>query len=166
MCTGNICRSPIAERLAAAYGARLAIPQFRASSAGTRALTGHVIHPNAACVLEELGGDASDFAARQLTSRIASAADLVITMTAVHRDAVLHLAPGQLHRTFTLSEASRLASECKPDKVADLDAFRPHLDPREAQDIPDPFGHSRQTFAAVGHQIADLMLPILKLCRR
>jgi protein-tyrosine phosphatase len=142
------------------------MPDFRASSAGTRAVIAHPIHPDAAGVLEKLGGDASDFAARQLTSRVVSDADLVLTMTRAHRDAVLELAPRQLRRTFTLSEASRLASECNPQNVADLAALRPHWAAHELQEIPDPIGQSPQFFATVGHQIADLLPPILELCRR
>jgi protein-tyrosine phosphatase len=166
VCTGNICRSPIAERLAAAYATRFEVPDFTASSAGTRAVINHPIHPDAALVLEKLGGDASNFAARQLTSRIASDADLVLTMTRTHRDAVLELAPRQLHRTFTLSEAARLASECNAQTVAELSALRPQVAARDLSDIPDPLGQSTDFFAAVGSQIADLLPPILELCRR
>jgi protein-tyrosine phosphatase len=87
-------------------------------------------------------------------------------MTRAHRDAVLELAPRQLHRTFTLSEAARLASECNARNVADLAALRPQLAARELSDIPDPLGRSTEFFAMVGSQIADLLLPILELCRR
>jgi protein-tyrosine phosphatase len=124
----------------------------------------HPIHPDAALVLETLG--ASNFAARQLTSRIASDADLVLAMTRAHRDAVLELAPRQLHRTFTLSEAARLVSECHAQTVADLAALRPQLAARELSDIPDPLGESTDFFATVGSQIAKLLPPILELCRR
>jgi protein-tyrosine phosphatase len=126
----------------------------------------HPIHDDAALVLEKLGGDVSNFAARQLTSRIASDADLVLTMTRAHRDSVLELAPHKLHRTFTLSEAARLASECNAQTVADLAEFRPHLAAHELADIHDPIGQSRELFATVGSQIADLLPPILEFCRR
>jgi protein-tyrosine phosphatase len=125
----------------------------------------HPIHPDAARMLEELGGDASNFAARQLTSRIASDADLVLTMTTGHRERVLELAPRQLHKTFALSEASRLASECNAHTIADLAALRPHLAASELQDVPDPIGQSTDFFAMVGSQIADFLSPILELCR-
>ncbi|RDH77703.1 low molecular weight phosphatase family protein [Mycolicibacterium moriokaense] len=166
VCTGNICRSPTAERLAAAYGARLQISNFRTSSAGTRAVVGHSIHHDAALVLEGLDGNASNFVARQLTSRIASDADLILAMTRAHRDAVLELAPRQLHRSFTLSEAARLASEGNARNVADLAALRPHFASSELSDIPDPVGQSAEFFAMVGAQIADLLMPILELCQR
>jgi protein-tyrosine phosphatase len=165
VCTGNICRSPTAERLAAAYAGRLQVPDFRASSAGTRALIAHPIQCEAAVVLENLGGDTSNFTARQLTSQIASDADLVLTMTRAHRDTVLELAPRQLHRTFTLSEAARLASEFSPRSVADLAALRPQLAGQKLADIPDPIGQSAEVFATVGSQIADLLPPILELWR-
>jgi protein-tyrosine phosphatase len=125
----------------------------------------HPIHPDAALVLETLGGDASNFAARQLTSRIASDADLVLTMTRTHRDAVLELAPRQLHKTFTLSEAARLASECNAQTVADLATLRPQLAAHKLSDIPDPLGQSTDFFATVGSQIADRLPPILDLWR-
>jgi protein-tyrosine phosphatase len=143
----------------------LNVPNFRASSAGTRAVIAHPIHHEAALVLGELGGDASGFAARQLTPKLASDADLVLTMTRAHRDAVLAHAPRQLHRTFTLSEAARLASDYNARNVADLAALRPQLTTDELVDIPDPIGRSRETFAVIGSQIADLLPPILELCR-
>ncbi|WP_197040239.1 low molecular weight phosphatase family protein [Mycobacterium sp. URHB0044] len=165
VCTGNICRSPTAERLATAYSARLNAGNFTASSAGTRAVIAHPIHHEAALILGELGGDASGFAARQLTAKIASDADLVLTMTRAHRDAVLEHAPRQLHRTFTLSEAARLVTDYNARNVADLAALRTQLVAGELVDIPDPIGRSRESFAMVGSQIADLLPPILELCR-
>ncbi|MBJ7336732.1 low molecular weight phosphatase family protein, partial [Mycolicibacterium sp.] len=151
VCTGNICRSPTAERLATALGAQL--PEFRASSAGTRAVIGHPIHDQAASVLEQLGGDAANFQARQINSRIASDADLVLTMTRAHRDTVLQLAPRQLHRTFTLSEAAYLSTRHEAQDVAALAPLRPLVDKHEVFDIADPIGHGPDVFATVGHRI-------------
>jgi protein-tyrosine phosphatase len=165
ICTVNICLSPTAERLAIAYGARNHFQDFKASSAGTHALKGRPIEPYAARALEKLGGDTSHFAARQFTPTIAGDADLVLTMTRAHRDDVLKLAPQQLHRTFTLPEAARLASECNARNVADLAGLRPQFRAREPSDIPDPMGRDEAFFALVGAQIADLLPPVLELCR-
>lgn len=147
------------------YSARLQVPDFSASSAGIRAVIGHPVQREAALVLETLGANASNFAARQLTSRIASDADLVLTMTKAHRDAVLELAPHRLHRTFTLSEAARLVSEHNARNVADLAALRPNVAAHELSDVPDPVGRSAEYFSMVGSQIAALLPPILDLCR-
>jgi protein-tyrosine phosphatase len=127
---------------------------------------GHPIHRDAAVVLEKLGGDASNFAARQLKPTIASAADLIITMTGAHRDVVLETTPRQLSRTFTLTEAAGLAAMDGAETLEDLAGLRPHLGPLNTSDVPDPIGQSPAVFAAVGAQIADLLPPILEICRR
>jgi protein-tyrosine phosphatase len=116
-------------------------------------------------VLAELGGDVSRFVARQLTPAMAASADLVLTMTKAHRDAVLKLAPQQLHRTFTLREAARLRLEGDARNIADLPALRPRFPADLPTDIPDPIGHDEAFFAMVGKQIADLLPPVLELCR-
>ena len=142
------------------------MPELWASSAGTRAVIGHPVHRDAAVVLDALGGSASDFAARQLTAKIASGADLIIAMTGAHRDIVLETAPRQLQRTFTLTEASHLASMDEAEMLSDLAGLRPRLGTADKPDIPDPIGQSPQVFATVGAQIADLLPPIMELCRR
>ena len=165
VCTGNICRSPIAERLAVACGGGQ-IPGFTATSAGTRAVVGHAIHQDAAHVLEQLGANASDFAARLLTHKIASSADLVITMTREHRDIVLEAAPRQIHRTFTLSEAAYLAADPSVLTLSDPAERRPLMTAGNMPDIPDPIGQSPAVFATVGSQIDALLRPVLLLCKR
>jgi len=129
-------------------------------------MIGHPIHRDAAVVLEKLQGDPSSFAARQLTSKLASTADLIITMTREHRDIVLEAAPRQIRRTFTLTEAAKLASMDGAETLSDLAALRPHIGPNDMSDIVDPIGQSREIFAAVGAQIAELLPPILEVCRR
>ena len=125
----------------------------------------HPMHPQAARVLEDLGGDPSGFAARQITPKIALGVDLVIAMTRAHRDAVLELAPRQLHRTFTLAEAARLASEFGARDVKGLAALRPQLRPGDAADIPDPIGQDAEVFNRVGSMIAELMPSVMELFR-
>ena len=166
VCTGNICRSPTAERLAVAYAVQRGITDFRASSAGTRAVIGHPVHPNAVESIKQMGGDTADFAARKLTPRIASDADLVIAMTTAHRDAVLEIAPSRLHRTFTLFEAAHIASLPGVRSVADLADHRSHVADHGPSDILDPIGQNLEYFSMIGSQIAGLLPPVLELCRR
>lgn len=141
------------------------IADFTASSAGTNAVIAHPMHAEAALVLQQLGGDPSDFAARQLTTKIASSADLILTMTAKHRDRVLELCPPKLSRTFTLTEASRLASDFDANGIADLAGLRPRLEASDRPDVPDPIGQSTEVFESIGTQIAELLRPIITLCR-
>lgn len=166
VCTGNICRSPLAERLIVAFGAQFGIADFTASSAGTRAVVAHPIHIEAARIIARLGGDPSKFGARQMTPKIVADADLILTMTRDHRDVVLRSAPRHLHKTFTLSEAARLVEEFNAQSVADLAAFRSQLALEEAADVVDPIGRRREIFEMVGMQIVDLLAPILVLCQR
>ncbi|MGE2728574.1 low molecular weight phosphatase family protein [Mycolicibacterium vaccae] len=167
VCTGNICRSPTAERLALAEAARLELPSFTAHSAGTRAVIGHDLHEEAARVVERLGGDTTRFAARQLSSKIAAPADLILTMTRSHRDAVLEVIPYKLNATFTMREAYLLVTELGASAVGELAAARPRLTSISdgALDIPDPIGQSAEVFLEVGTQISGLLGPILGLCR-
>jgi len=127
---------------------------------------GSEIHPEADIVLKSLGGDATGFLARQLTPQIASSADLVIAMTTAHRDRVLELAPHRLRQTFTLSEASLLASETDAASVGDMAGLRPRVGDRVRADVRDPIGESVEVFAEVGSTIAELLTPVLELCRR
>ena len=124
------------------------------------------MHREATLALVNLGGDAAGFTARQLTPQIASNADLVLTMTTAHRDAVLELAPRQLRRTFTLGEAARLAADFEPEELSQLAGLRPRLPANEARDIPDPIGQGPEVFASVGALIAEMLPPVLGLCHR
>ena len=166
MCTGNICRSPTAERLALVYATERRFTGFCASSAGTRAVVSHGMHRDAAAVLLRLGGDASNFTARQLKSRHAREADLVLTMEKNHRDAVLEIAPAMLKRTFTLLEASRLIALGDAKTVTDLANLRASLRQDGDLDIFDPIGESFATFDSVGRQIAGLLPPIIDFCEQ
>lgn len=164
VCTGNICRSPIAERLFVEYAGEMRHRNVQASSAGTRAVVGDPIHELAVRVLQDLGGNPNEFAARQLTPKVAASADLILTMTRDHRDAVLSAAPQRLHRTFTLTEAARLVTECGARDIAQLSEFRAKLPSDATFDIPDPVGRNLEVFAAVGSVIANALPPVLTVC--
>ncbi len=161
VCTGNICRSPTAERLAAAYAHEGGF-DLTASSAGTQGLTGHAMDPTAAMVLTQLGGDPDGFVARRLTPKIAADADLVLTMTSAHRDAVLALAPRQMRRTFTLLEASGLATASDAHSIAALaDARAVHR--VDTLDIGDPYRREPSEYELAGELIAEALPAVLRL---
>ncbi len=99
VCVGNICRSPMAEALAAA---RLAgRPGARVASAGLGALVGEPADPTAQTLLAERGLDISGHRARQLTSEMTAGYDLVLVMEQGHVAAVEDVNPamrGRVHR--------------------------------------------------------------------
>ncbi|MCA1766273.1 MAG: low molecular weight phosphotyrosine protein phosphatase [Desulfobulbaceae bacterium] len=77
VCTGNICRSPMAEIL---LGERLKEEGVEVSSAGLMALVGHPADPLAIALLAERGLDATGHRARQITTEIATGAELILVM--------------------------------------------------------------------------------------
>ena len=108
VCTGNVCRSPAAERLLAT---RLAdVADLSVASAGTSALVGQPVDPPMAALLADAGVPAGEFAARQLTAAHLRTADLVLVMTRRHRSAVVALEPAAVRRTFLLTELAALAT--------------------------------------------------------
>lgn len=165
VCTGNICRSPTAERLAASYALRQDVAAFQASSAGVRAVRGHPIHPEAARVLQRLGGSSAGFTARQLTPKLALAADLIVAMETEHRDAVLGMAPRQLGRTFLLTEVARLVHDFNARSLRDLVELRPQLAGRGSSEIADPIGQEAEVFWRVGNHISKLIPAVVELGR-
>ncbi len=101
VCVGNVCRSPLGERLLAA---RLPADRFEVSSAGVGALAGAAMDPEAAGHLEAYGASADGFVARQLIPSMVKESDLVLTATKAIRSRVLEEAPAALRRTFTVLE--------------------------------------------------------------
>lgn len=108
VCTGNICRSPVAERLLQAGLDQVLPGGFEVRSAGTRAMVGDPVQPLSADIIRTFGGTADGFAARQLSGKILRKVDLVLTMTSGHRGEVLQLDASLLKRTFTIREFARM----------------------------------------------------------
>ena len=105
VCTGNICRSAVAERLlrrdlAARLGSRSELVQVE--SAGVRGLVGEPIDADSAAALTALGGNPDGFAARRLDAELVQGADLVITANRKHRANVVRLDPSAARRTSGL----------------------------------------------------------------
>jgi protein-tyrosine-phosphatase len=112
VCTGNICRSVMAERLARrGLRARLGADacRFRVLSAGTAGLTGCGVHPYAAEALNCLGADADGFTSRALTAADVAAADLILAAGQEHRNEVIAMRPDASRRVYLLREFARLA---------------------------------------------------------
>jgi protein-tyrosine phosphatase len=181
VCTGNICRSPMAERLMLAELAARFGPQageVEVHGAGTYGgHEGHPMNPPAAAVLGELGVDASGFTATWLREPAVAQADLVLTATADHRSQVLALDPRALRRTFTLRELARLAAYVEPEELppggpatrlaalvttaGGLRGVHP-AHPRTVDDIGDPYGGPMEEFRETAAQIQQAIRQILR----
>lgn len=116
VCTGNVCRSPVAERLLQAGLDELHPGAFLVSSAGTQALVGQAMQPLSAELVERHGGTPQDFVSRQLTQALVRDADLFLAMSTEHRAKIVQLEPAALRRTFTLREFGRMLEHLVQDR--------------------------------------------------
>jgi protein-tyrosine-phosphatase len=103
VCTGNICRSPMAEGLAR-HLARARGLDLSFSSAGVAAPEGHPASDLARSVLAARGVDIGGHRARRLRPGILAAADLVVVMEEEHRLAVREMPEAALRSILLLSE--------------------------------------------------------------
>lgn len=111
VCTGNTCRSPMAEallrkRLADKLGCtpdELEERGVMVLSAGTSASPGGRAADEAIAAMKERGLDISAHESRPVDERLATFADVIVTMTRSHRDAVVSCYPQAASRTFVLS---------------------------------------------------------------
>ena len=177
VCTGNICRSAMAERLGRAFLAAVMAEdagQVRLVSAGIQAVVDSAMHPDSALVLRGFGAEAGDFRARQYVDGTATDADLTLTMTRAHRRDVLQRDPRALTRVFTLREAADLVdrlgdgafdgatlAERARDLVKAMAGARSGRRAGEGDDIPDPIGQSLEVHDEGGTVIAQTLLPVL-----
>ena len=93
VCTGNTCRSPMAEALAKRAAAELGIDNLLIGSAGISALDRQLASQGAQYAIKARGLSLEGHRARRLTFALAAEADLIITMTAGQARAVKHIAP-------------------------------------------------------------------------
>ena len=143
VCTGNLCRSPMAEALM-----RSRLQQrgcdIQVASVGTWATFGQPATPEAVDVLDQRGIDLSRHDSRAVDPRELEAADLIVAMTSVHRRELLQIAPGIERKLILMKELVEMAldpsvpltSEERLERL--LGAERPRW--RRALDLDDPMG--------------------------
>ncbi|MFC5381903.1 hypothetical protein [Aquipuribacter nitratireducens] len=127
VCTANVCRSPVAAALLDRRVHASGRGDLVVRSAGTAAVTGAGVCPEAVRLLLGAedgapdGGDPlSSHAARPVDRAALRAADLVLVMTRDHRAAVAALDPLSRSRTFTLREAATLGEAVGVGDAADV----------------------------------------------
>lgn len=187
VCTGNICRSPLAEQL---LRARLADYPVVVESAGTRGRPA-AMTPDAQRLAEMYGalpGDADEHRARYLTEQLLKTPDLILAMGRDHRRAIVELVPAKVQVTFTIRELARLvqfashedlvAAAVGPDANARLRGILRHLSSLRGRvpppvdvlddDVVDPFGRSWATYQLSATQLVpavDEVVRIIEIAR-
>ncbi|RUL53163.1 low molecular weight protein arginine phosphatase [Lysinibacillus antri] len=138
ICTGNTCRSPMAEAILKSRN----IQGVQVKSAGIYALEGGEISENAKEVLAQ-DRIRFDHITAQVKHEDIEWADLILTMTLAHKNMILHTFPNAYQKTFTLKE---------------------YVTPYSSKDVSDPFGGDihmyRHTFQELTKLIDELQLKI------
>ncbi|TVU89172.1 low molecular weight protein-tyrosine-phosphatase [Vreelandella titanicae] len=132
VCTGNICRSPVAEALL-----KQQLPDRHISSAGLGALQGEPVASFARQLAEADGLDVTNHRARQLTVTMIQEADLILVMSEGQRRAVGQQAPQALGKTLLLGR---------------------WLDSGKGRNIPDPYRKSMEVFEHIHMLLKDATL--------
>ena len=116
VCTGNICRSPMAEGVM-----RAGLPGFELSSAGTHALVGAPADETARALMQARGLPIDGHRARQLDAGLCQAADLILVMESAQRQWIQQRHPESTGKVFRLTEQLRV-------------------------DVPDPYRRTEASF--------------------
>lgn len=167
VCTGNICRSPIAEGLLrAVLSARFGDAAPAVSSAGTMGLEGSPATPEGVEAARELGSDTTGHRARRVTAQMASQADLLLCMASDHREILSRSSPDLDSRAFTMKELVRLLETLPapehhadpaslPSRVAAADvARRTGVVPvSRDDDVADPLGQPFEAYRATAWEL-------------
>ncbi|HFQ7003991.1 TPA: protein tyrosine phosphatase [Klebsiella pneumoniae] len=120
VCTGNICRSPIGERIL-----KQLLPTMQVDSAGTAALVDHNADNSAIKIAKKHGISLEGHKGKQFTAKLARNYDLILAMEKIHINQIEKIAPEARGKTML---------------------FGHWLENRE---IPDPYRKSDEAFASV-----------------
>jgi protein-tyrosine phosphatase len=159
VCTGNVCRSPMAELLFRGWANPAA--DVIVSSAGTEAMEGYGIDRSSASALGQLGIDPSRHRARQFEPWMATDADLILTAGREHRDAIIAALPTLYKRTFTMKEFARLVNGLGTGDprsiVAAAAARRGELQPEDPEDddVRDPYRGAIKHAKTIAEEITE-----------
>jgi len=139
LCTGNICRSPLAHVYAEAKLKARGLSQVAVASGSTLGLVGTPAHDlSVQAAREQDGLDLTAHRARPLTKFLLQESDLVLVMTEEHRT--------QCNRKYKGGK----------DRVKLLGAFRPGgKDQAPEGEIDDPLGHDYDYFLEIYAQIKE-----------
>ncbi|HAO0878806.1 TPA: protein tyrosine phosphatase [Escherichia coli] len=120
VCTGNICRSPIGERIL-----KQLLPTMQVDSAGTAALIDHNADNSAIKIAKKHGISLEGHKGKQFTAKLARNYDLILAMEKIHINQIEKIAPEARGKTMLFGHWL------------------------ENRDIPDPFRKSDEAFASV-----------------
>ncbi len=136
VCTGNTCRSPMAEAIARhlieeAHKDSPENAEVTVLSAGTSAATGSPASPQTDAALQALGIKPREHTSRPLTRQLVAESDVIYTMSGWHREGIAALDPTAASRTLLLDPAG--------------------------QDVPDPVGLPQEVYNQTAARLYELI---------
>ena len=140
VCTGNTCRSVMAQGLLKKMLREEGIENVKVSSAGIAALSSYGIYGALEKVLKEESIKISNHKPIQITPQIVRDADLILVMERRHKEAILEMVPEVENRLFLLKE---FAGE------------------KDNLDIPDPIGQPQEVYRRRLQEIKGYLLKVL-----
>lgn len=140
VCTGNTCRSPMAEGYFNALAAERGL-DVSAKSAGL-CVSGVPVSDHSRIAMEKEGIDISEHRSTELSEALLREADLILTMTEGHKATILSLKPEYGGKVRTLAEYAG-----------------------ETGDVPDPFGGNLDTYLRCRDRIKTLVEKVLEQIR-
>src|SRR5690625_2637122 len=145
ICTGNICRSPMAEHLLlhALDAEGEPLKSIRVVSAGVAASEGDPVSRNSVLALKKVGLDISRHTSRQVTAELLRESDLILGMTESHR--------------------ALLSYHCDP-LPAPIYLMREFHDPNHPE-IPDPFGMNLAAYETARDSIVESIPAIIRFLK-
>jgi protein-tyrosine phosphatase len=142
VCTGNTCRSPMAEGIFNHFILNEdKLNGIKASSAGISVFGGDGANPKAQKAVKELFGiDISSHRARAISKEDLEKADIILTMTRGHKEIILSIMPNVKFKTWTLKEY------VLGDKNLN-----------ESMDVQDPYGMSEKEYKNCAQELKELI---------
>jgi protein-tyrosine phosphatase len=175
VCTGNICRSPIADGLLVTRLVPLG-GGIEVRSAGTWGRKGSPATPEAVSAAAQHGIDIQAHRSSTFTADLADRADLIITMTSEQAEEVLAEAPDAGPKTFTLKELVAILRSLPPvpsgnptrdgllRRIADAAGARSAAGygaPADL-DVADPLGLSETMYRAIAKELEGLVDELMR----
>jgi len=147
VCTGNSCRSVMAEALLKKYLKDSGKAQIEVRSAGTRALNGLPPTEETLEVLREEGITLSGFKSTSLTDQMIKDADLILAMEDIHKDEILRRLPAVSPKIHLLREYGHTDQKYHDEGIG----------------IPDPIGRPKEFYSYVMNSIKKEVERIAKI---
>lgn len=161
VCTGNTCRSSMAEGIL--KNLCRSVNDLKIISAGISALNGSSAAGKSIEVMKEKEICLLDHTSTILTKKIILASDLILTMTLAHKHAVISMMPAAKVKTYTLKEYARKSIESGNSSCF---AFFENKLPQKSReersllatdDILDPFGQSIDIYRKTANEIEECL---------